>query len=115
MLQRGEVRTVLSQEPRPSRVVSGRNRRLSSHDVDQLVADYRRGIGSVYVLADIYGVHRSTIALHLKERGVRLGRQPLRPSEIKRARELHEKGQSLNAIGRSLGRDPKTVKAVVIG
>jgi hypothetical protein len=114
-VSRGEVSEVLSREPRPAQVVSGGNRRLSPADVDQLVADYRAGVGSVYVLADRYGVHRNTVAARLKERGVPLGRQPLDEFETKRARELHDKGLSLNAIGLELGRDPKSVKRSVAG
>jgi len=113
MLRRGELRTVLSLEPRPARATPGSNRRLSLSDIDQLVADYRGGIRSVYALADIYGVHRSTVALHLKQRGVRLGRLPMEPSEVERARSLHGDGLSLNEIGRRIGRDPKTVKTAL--
>lgn len=75
-----------------------------------MVADYHNNVGSIYVLADRYRVHRNTIAQHLKERGVRLGPLPLQAFEAERARELHEQGVSLNAIGRALGRHPKTVK-----
>jgi hypothetical protein len=34
----------------------------------------------------------------------------MEPSEIERARELQAKGLSLNAIGRAVGKDPKTIK-----
>jgi hypothetical protein len=111
MVGRGELAKLLTQTPRLGRPVGGANRRLSPTDVDQLVADYRNGVGSIYDLADLYGVHRNTIAQHLKYRGVRLGPLPLQDFEATRARELHADGLSLNAIGRALGRDPKTVKA----
>ncbi|WP_222121969.1 helix-turn-helix domain-containing protein [Curtobacterium pusillum] len=35
-------------------------------------------------------------------------------ADIRRARELHSRGNSLNAIGRMIGRDPKTVKRSVL-
>jgi DNA-binding CsgD family transcriptional regulator len=113
MVERGEVTKLLAQEPRPARPVGGANRRLSPADLDQLVAEYRGGVGSIYDLADIYGVHRNTIAQHLKDRGVLLGPLPLQDFEVERAQELYGQGLSLNAIGRALGRDPKTVKAAV--
>lgn len=110
MVDRGELARLLAQAPRPARRVGGANRRLSLADIDQLVTDYRGGVGSIYDLADLYGVHRNTIAQHLKDRGVRLGPLPLQESEVERARELHAQGLSLNAIGRALKRDPKTIK-----
>ncbi len=114
MVERGEIVKLLAREPRSARPVGGANRRLSPSDVDRLVADYRSGVGSIYDLADLYGAHRNTIAQHLKDRGVRLGPLPLQESEAERARKLHAQGLSLNAIGRTLGRDPKTVKTSVV-
>lgn len=109
MVDRGDLARLLAQEPRPGRPVGGSNRRLSSADVDQLVVDYQAGVGSIFRLAKLYGVHRNTVAMHLKERGVSLGR-PMQPSEIERAQELNDQGLSLNAIGKAIRRDPKTVK-----
>jgi lambda repressor-like predicted transcriptional regulator len=71
-------------------------------------------VGSIYGLAEKYGVHRNTIAKHLRERGLELGRLPLTKNEVERIRELHAKGLSLNAIGRAVGRDPKTVKSLLL-
>jgi hypothetical protein len=78
-----------------------------------MVEDYRSGVGSIYDLADIYGVHRSTVAQHLKGRGVMLGGSSMSSTEIDRARELHQQGLSGNAIGRTIARDPKTVRAAL--
>ncbi|WP_441005552.1 helix-turn-helix domain-containing protein [Plantibacter sp. CFBP 8798] len=80
--------------------------------VERLVAEYRAG-DSVYELQQRHGVHRNTIAKHLRDHGLQLGRQPLSTAEVHRAHELHAEGLSLNAIGRKMGRDPKTVKAVL--
>jgi len=88
-------------------------RRLSPSDVDQLVREYCDGLGSVYELADRWGVHRNTIAKHLKSRGLELGRLSLSSDEIRRAFELQAQGLSFNAIGRAIGKDPKTVKAAL--
>lgn len=112
-VEHGSLAEMLAYAPRPGRPASGTNRRLSATEVDQLVEDYRSGVGSIYDLADMYGAHPSTIAQHLKGRGVRLGPLTLQDFEARRAQELHAQGLSLNAIGRAMGRDPKTVKAAL--
>ena len=89
-------------------------KQLSPAFVDQLITKYQAG-ASFYELWKRHGVHRGTVAKHLKHRGIALGVQPLRSSEVARARERHEQRLSLNAIGRAMRRDPKTVKAVLAG
>jgi transposase-like protein len=113
LLVRGEISDVLARSPRPGRPVAGAHRRLSPIEIDQIVEDYRTGVGSIYDLADIYGVHRSTLAQHLKARGVELGGRPMTLNEIDEARELRRQGLSGNAIGRAIGRDPKTVRSAL--
>jgi DNA-binding CsgD family transcriptional regulator len=71
------------------------------------------GVGSIYDLADIYGVHRNTVAHHLKAQEVKLGGRPMSSNEIDRAQELRQQGLSGNAIGRAIGRDPKTVRSAL--
>lgn len=110
LVARGELSEVLAASPRPGRPITGANRRLSPAEIDQIVEDYKTGVGSIYDLADIYGVHRNTVAQHLKARGVQLGGQALSPEEIERAKELARQGLSGNAIGRAMMRDPKTVR-----
>ena len=88
-------------------------KRLSPADVDQLVREYCDGLGSVYDLADRWGVHRNTIAKHLKSRGLELGRLSLSSDEIRQAFKMRARGLSFNAIGRAIGKDPKTVKAAL--
>jgi len=78
-----------------------------------MAEDYRTGIGLIYDLAAIYGIHRNTVAQYLKRRGVRLRHSPLCDSEIKSALKLRDRGLSLNAIGRELQRDPMTIKAAL--
>jgi transposase-like protein len=114
MVERGELATLLAGDPRPSASSNRRHqRRLTSADVDQLVREYCDGIGSIYDLAERWGVHRNTIAKHLRDRGLELGRLPLTSQEIDLVRELRGQGLSLNAIGRAIGRDPKTAKSAV--
>ena len=109
--RRGELSGGESRERIPT--THRRLRRLSATDVDQLVREYCDGLGSVYELADRWGVHRNTIAKHLKSRGLELGRLSLSSDEIRRAFELQAHGLSFNAIGRAIGKDPKTVKAAL--
>jgi DNA-binding transcriptional ArsR family regulator len=85
-------------------------RRLSVAQIDQLILDYKAGVGSVYHLARTYGVDRSTISQHLRAAGLKLGRLPLTDAEIERASQLRADGNSFNAIGRTMRRDPKTIR-----
>jgi DNA-binding CsgD family transcriptional regulator len=78
-----------------------------------MVADYRRGGATTYDLADRYGVHRNTVSAHLRARGLKPGHQPLSQEEAIHARTLRAQGLSLNAIGRAVRRDPKTVKTAI--
>jgi hypothetical protein len=71
-------------------------------------------IPPAYDLAERYGIHRKTVSARLRARGMRPGHQPLSQEEITRARTLRDQGLSLNAIGRAIGRDPKTVKPATI-
>ena len=114
IIENRELAAILHSEPRGLRPARVGQKHLSGAEIDHLVQDYKSGIGSIYDLADSYGVHRTTIAKHLKIQGVRMRNIPLDVSEVKRARQLRDEGLSLNAIGRKLGRDPKTVKHAII-
>lgn len=80
--------------------------------IERLVAEYRAG-ASVYELQERHGVHRNTIAKHLRDQGLQLGRQPLSTAEVRQVRPFHAAGLSLNAIGKKMQRDPKTAKAAL--
>lgn len=84
--------------------------RLTPSQIELLVLDYKAGVGSIYVQARNYGVDRSTVSLHLRAAGLKLGRSPLTDTEVARAAKLRAEGQSFNAIGRTMRRDPKTLK-----
>jgi hypothetical protein len=109
-----EYARVLAKSVRDKQPIHNQVRQLSPTFVEQLVTEYRAG-ASVYELQKRHGVHRSTVAKHLKHRGIALGVQPLSSSEIARAQELYEQRLSLNTIGRAMGRDPKTIKSAVAG
>ena len=110
LVQNDELSKVLTLDLREPRESARSARRLSPAEIDQIVDQYRAGGRSVYELSDMFKVHRNTVSLHLKERGVSLRRRPMSPTEIAQAIELHSQGMSGNAIGRVLGRDPKTVR-----
>ena len=78
---------------------------------DQLVADYRSGLG-VYDLAQVYGLHRVTIVKHLRLAGVVM-RRTITKAEHARARNLYLSGATYREIARQLGRDPATVKKTI--
>lgn len=110
-LHRGDLAGGKPRETTPT--LQRRLKRVSPTDVDQLVREYCDGEGSIYELADRWGVHRNTIAKHLRSRGLELGRLSLTNDEVRRAQRLRDDGLSFNAIGRELGRDPKTVKSAL--
>lgn len=56
---------------------------------------------------------RTTVAKHLATAGVVM-RVEVQDSEHTRMIELYQQGYSLNHIGRETGRDPKTVKSVLL-
>jgi len=114
-LRDGQLAEVLSGPVRhkPERRELAQKRRLSSAEIDRLAAEYSAGGENVRQLAAKRGVSGNIVAKHLRSRGLELGPQPLTRSEIVRIHRLAGTGMSLNAIGREIGRDPKTVKAAV--
>jgi DNA-binding CsgD family transcriptional regulator len=111
LVSSGELTRLLDDAPRSDGPGHKAQKRLSSDDLVRMVADYGRGDCTTYDLAERYGVHRNTVSAHLRARGLKPGHQPLSPDEATQVRTLRDQGLSLNAIGRAIGRDPKTVKA----
>nr|WP_300148981.1 helix-turn-helix domain-containing protein [Propionicimonas sp.] len=86
---------------------------LTAVEVDRLVGEYLGGAG-VAELADRYGVHRTTVATHLRRRSTPRRLAGLDINERAEAVRLYRSGISLRAIGRRMGVDRKTVRAVVV-
>jgi len=86
---------------------------LTASEVEQLVVAYRLG-ATVYELADRYGCRRTTISAHLKRTGVTLRLRSPTPAEINEAIRLYQAGQSLAAVGRTLGFSTKTIHGALI-
>ena len=99
---------------REQRTAPPPQRKLTEAHRAALVRDYKAGMGSIYDLAKVYGISHHTVSAHLRSAGLKLGHRPLSDREIEKARELRIKGLSFNAIGRALGRDPKTVKNALV-
>jgi DNA-binding CsgD family transcriptional regulator len=115
MVRDGQLAEVLSRPVRhkPEQRELARQRRLSPAEIEVLAAEYSAGAMTVRQLAGKWGVSRNIVAKHLRSQGLELGPQPLTRAEISRIQRLSGTGMSLNAIGREVGRDPKTVKAAV--
>ncbi|WP_027466585.1 hypothetical protein [Curtobacterium sp. UNCCL17] len=117
MARDGRLAEVLSGPVRhePKQRELAQQRRLSPAEIDRLAAEYSAGAVTVRQLAGKWGVSRNIVLKHLRSRGLELGPQPLTRSEIFQARRFASTCMSLNAIGREIGRDPKTVKAALAG
>lgn len=111
----GRLAEVLSDSVRhePERRELARQRRLSPAEIDMLAAEYSAGAVTVRQLPGKWRVSRNIVTKHLRSRGLELGPQALTRSEIIRGQSLAGMGMSLNAIGREIGRDPKSVKTAL--
>lgn len=87
---------------------------LTPSEVARLVEDYHHG-ASVAHLAEVYGIHRSTVSAHLTRRGVVRRRPGLGAEEEAEVVQLHEQGLSLRAIARAMGVDRRHVTQTVHG
>jgi len=95
---------------RPTEVETGRSQRakqLRDNEIDLLVARYKE-CRNMRVVAREFRMSRDTVAKHLASRGIDTSRG-MKPSEIKRAKELYAQGMGSGRIGRMLGFDNKTV------
>lgn len=109
-MHRGELGVLLARAEREQPSAPAPQRRLTMPQIKQLILDYKAGVGSVYVVARDYGVDRSTVSGYLRNAGLKLGRLPLSDVEVDQAAKLRADGNSYNAIGRALRRDPKKIK-----
>jgi transposase-like protein len=85
---------------------------LTPSEVTRLVEDYQGGAG-VARLAQVYGIHRSTVCAHLNRRGVVRRVPGLGAEETAEAVRLHEQGLSLRAIARTMGINRRHVAQAV--
>jgi DNA-binding transcriptional ArsR family regulator len=64
---------------------------------------------TVYELARQFGIHRATVAQHLKRQGVTMRRQSPTTKQIDDMVRLYEAGLSLARVGHRTDFDPTTV------
>jgi transposase-like protein len=87
-------------------------RRLSTEEVERLVAGYLEG-GTVAVLAERFGVHRKTVSAHLQRAGVPRRYRLLGDEEVMEAVGLYSTGWSLARLGPRYDVQPNTVRRAV--
>jgi predicted DNA-binding protein (UPF0251 family) len=86
---------------------------LTASEVDRLVADYQAGVG-VLELADRYGIHRATVAAHLRRRSTPRRGAGLDVNERAEAVRLYRQGMSLRALARRMGVDRKAIRSTLV-
>jgi hypothetical protein len=91
----------------------GKAPRLTRLQIDHLVERYLAG-DIIRVIAADLKVNRTTVAHHLRARGVLTRRRPLTPEQVSRAAAAYEEGTSLAHIGEQLGVDSSTVWRALI-
>jgi hypothetical protein len=109
--ENGEIASALAKPVRPDGRIPGSARRLSGEETAELVSAYTAG-ATVAQLGVQFGLSKGTVGKRLEQAGVVM-RTTVRTEEQERMKELFAEGHSLNAIGRMVGRDPKTVRAVL--
>jgi site-specific DNA recombinase len=85
-------------------------RRLSTVEIEALIADYEAG-GRVSELAQVYGIHRTTVSAHVARAGKT--RRQLTEAQIEEAVRLYEEGWSLRAVGQRLDVSDKAIRRLL--
>lgn len=85
-------------------------RRLSEHDVDDLVRDYESG-SSIDALAARLDVNRTTIINHLDRRGIERRKSVRRMTDrsVRQAAKRYASGESLKVVAARFGVDARTL------
>jgi DNA-directed RNA polymerase specialized sigma24 family protein len=102
-----------AREDRPSVEADRRERqpqrRLTPEQVEQLVQEYEAG-DDMRALAGRWGLHRLTVAGHLRRAGVELRRQGLSDKQLAEAGRLYGEGWSLQRLAERYGCDDETMR-----
>ncbi|MDP9434130.1 MAG: hypothetical protein M3P93_02610 [Actinomycetota bacterium] len=83
--------------------------RLTEPQLQQLVRDYEAGL-NMRPLARKYGIHRLTVAAHLRRAGVQLRYQGLTHEEASAAAQLYQDGWSLQRLAERYDCTAETVR-----
>jgi DNA-binding transcriptional ArsR family regulator len=98
-----------------TRVPKGRLRRLSEAEIDELVAARLQG-AEIRQLAEQFGVNRSTVDRHLRDRGVPKRRwqgRTLDAAQVRAAGELYACGVRLELVAQQFGVDRRYLGRVL--
>lgn len=87
--------------------------RLDEGQASQLIKEYIGG-DAVGTLAVRYGIHRVTVAEHLRRRNIPVRTKGLVPSEADESIILYNQGYSLAAIGKHFGVAANTVRRTLL-
>lgn len=96
----------MSVPARPQRQVQ---RRVTAELLDGLASGYLSGL-EMQELAELFGLHRTTVARQLKQLGVPLRGQSLTPEQIRDVVRLYAQGHAMRRIAERLGCDYETVR-----
>ena len=86
-----------------------RQHRLNPDEIAQLVAQYQAGC-DMNTLAAEWGVHRTTVAGHVRRADVPLRRQGLTPEQLSEATQLYAAGWSCQRLADLFTCDDETVR-----
>ena len=81
--------------------------------LEPVVARYRNGETST-VLADEFGVAKSTVLRILRDAHVVVRRQPMTPDQVGQAATLYESGLSLSHVARQLEVNQETMRVAIL-
>ncbi len=84
-------------------------RRLKADQAAELVAKYQAG-ADMRELVEQWGIHRTTVAGHLRRAGVELRRQGLSDEQLSEAMRLYGEGWSLQRLAERYCCDAETVR-----
>jgi transposase-like protein len=84
-------------------------RRLNPEQVDQLIAEYQTG-DSMLQLAKRWGLHRTTVAEHLRRAGVVVKQRGVPPEWLHEAIRLYKDGWSCQRLAERFRCDDETVR-----
>ena len=75
-------------------------KQLRPSEVSLLVDGYQSG-ATVYELAKQFGIHRATVGVYLRARGIDTTPPAIRPEDVSTVVDLYQTGWSLRRVGRS--------------
>jgi hypothetical protein len=106
----GSRAATLAPETRPPKV----RLRLSRDQVAQLVSEYQSGT-EIYELAQCWGLHRTTVAAHLRRAGVERRQRGLTEQQLDEAARLYGAEWPLRRLAERYDCDYETVRRGLLG